>query len=216
MVQRFRPSAHAPRGHGSPTGWGSVSSSEGSFRFAPHPGPQFSCRTGFPPAPHQRIRIMGLPKGPEGQGLPEVRTSVPDTLGLLEREGRARGGGQGPAWEAAGTLCGLLRRVCPKAGPGYPGGTADWSPGVQGRSVLLGANLKVPGSSGFRGEQPDPCPDATSHITRSPGVPVSGCLEAPHVASQTGSPRPRLLRSGVSAVTRRSVGLSWPRLCGGR
>ncbi|KAL6088165.1 hypothetical protein STEG23_004637, partial [Scotinomys teguina] len=26
------------------------------------------------PAPHQRIRIMGLPKGPEGQGLPEVET----------------------------------------------------------------------------------------------------------------------------------------------
>lgn len=99
---------------------------------------------------------MGLPKGPEGQGLPEVRTSVPDTLGLLGREGRARGGGQGPAWEAAGTLCGLLRRVCPKAGPGYPGGTADCSPGVQGRSVLRGANLKVPGSSGFRGNSQIP------------------------------------------------------------
>lgn len=49
---------------------------------------------------------MGLPKGPEGQGLPEVRTSVPDTLGLLGREGRAQGGGQGPAWGGRDTVCG--------------------------------------------------------------------------------------------------------------
>lgn len=112
---------------------------------------------------------MGLPKGPEGQGLPEVRTSVPDTLGLLGREGQARGGGQGPAWEAAGTLCGCSDVSAPRRALGtLEGQLTDWSPGVQGCSDLLGANLKIPGSSGDRGN--GPCPAATSHITRSPGV----------------------------------------------
>lgn len=94
---------------------------------------------------------MGLPKGPEGQGLPEVRTSVPDTMGLLGREGRAPGGGQGPAWGGGDTVCGCSGVSAPKAGPRYPGGAADWSPGVPGYIVSPGANLRDPGSSGDRG-----------------------------------------------------------------
>lgn len=94
---------------------------------------------------------MGLPKGPEGQGLPEVRTSVPDTLGLLGREGQARGGGQGLAWGWQGHCMRLLRCECPKAGPGYPGGTADGSSGVLMCRVLLGANLRITGVPGDRG-----------------------------------------------------------------
>nr|XP_017829016.2 coiled-coil domain-containing protein 93 isoform X5 [Callithrix jacchus] len=53
----------------------------GSFRFALHPGSSSAAGTassgrlaGFAVAVRQPSRIMGLPKGPEGQGLPEVET----------------------------------------------------------------------------------------------------------------------------------------------
>nr|XP_008256641.2 coiled-coil domain-containing protein 93 isoform X1 [Oryctolagus cuniculus] len=53
----------------------------GSFRFALHPGSSFAAETasfgllvGHAAATRQPGRIMGLPKGPEGQGLPEVET----------------------------------------------------------------------------------------------------------------------------------------------
>lgn len=152
---------------------------------------------------------MGLPKGPEGQGLPEVRTSVPDTLGLLGREGRARGGGQGPALEAVGTLCRCSEVSAPRRALDTLEGQLTGSPGVQGCSVLLGANLKIPGSSGD-GEHPDPCPDATLFITRSPGVAVSGCLEAPHVARLASRGQDCCAQESQQSRDRRSVGLSCP------
>ncbi|XP_004626422.2 coiled-coil domain-containing protein 93 isoform X2 [Octodon degus] len=62
-------------------GAGAGGGGAGSFRFAPHPGSSFAAGTassgrsvGFSATSRHPRRIMGLPKGQEGQGLPEVET----------------------------------------------------------------------------------------------------------------------------------------------
>lgn len=168
MVQRFLPSAHAQRGHGSPTRFGSVSSCEGSFRFAPHP--DHSSVVGPSPSHSTSAHLdHGATQGAGGPGAPRGEDLCPCHPGVAGKRGPSPGRWAGTGLEGGGDTVPLFRGVCPKAGPRYPGGTTDWSPGVLGCSVLLGANLKIPGSSGD-GEHPDPYPDAASLIMRSPGV----------------------------------------------
>lgn len=73
----------------------------GSYSFALHPGSSLAAEGSFfrtlcglrcRRTPIQSI--MGLPKGPEGQGLPEVRTLLSLTRWVPERRPSPRGGGQ--------------------------------------------------------------------------------------------------------------------------
>lgn len=115
---------------------------------------------GFAAAARQSDEIMGLPKGPEGQGLPEVRNPPP----ALTRPGfRKRAKPTGPAAIRAPRP---LSQVCPP--PGAPalsaGGRA--SVGVGGDKLQ-----PVPGLPGRREpSQTDTCADAEPGPA-GPGVP---------------------------------------------
>lgn len=61
----------------------------------------------------------------------------------------------------------MLRCVCPKAGSRHPGEAAHSSPGVPGCIVSLDANLRVPGSSGDRGNIQIPA-QMQPHTSRGP------------------------------------------------
>lgn len=133
---------------------------------------------------------MGLPKGPEGQGLPEVRTSVPDTLGLLGREGRARGGGQGQAWGGGDTVCGCSGVPAPRRALSTLEGQLTCPPVCQGASCCWVQTYGFVGPLGTEGTSRSlPRCNLTHHEV--PWNSYLGLSGGPS-RCETGSPRPRL------------------------
>lgn len=153
---------------------------------------------------------MGLPKGPEGQGLPEVRTSLsltrPGSWERAEPAGRRAERGPGCVWGAPPPS-----QVCPPRGDlalcaGGRTGTPAWA-GV-------GTNFSRSRVPRDGGGLPSPTPSPTQpRAPRGPGSHLSRAV----------SPDPRRRRARPEArgccalgVTRRVLGRSGLGLCKGR
>lgn len=143
---------------------------------------------------------MGLPKGPEGQELPEVRTSVPDTLGLLGRKGRAWRGGQGPAWGGGDTVCGCPGVSAPRRALSTLERQLTCPTACQGASCCWVQTYGFLGPLGTEGtSRPLPRCNLTHHGV--PGNSYLGLSGGP-LTLRNCNPQAKAVRSGVSAVTR--------------